>query len=351
MSTRMAVGLLLLLVFQSDAKESPAPPMLSALEIAADPPLELNEYDRRLLQNGCLQRLPEVMSDLQGDPAHVGPYDVLLQVTKIEALAEHLDPKAGQVFARRALPTMRHGLLFWTVPPLTMANPVLRIVPAPEVPALQFGAFPEDPRLPIEVFRNRGRRFVCNVEVTFEGHGTHSKVLYFDHTQAIVFPRTVQGGEDEHGHFVTRVVREPIRWSASTAPADTLLIGVPAALEVLRVQLSSYTDRVKRGLFDRYGQAKHRDRQAFERPLLHLDAAERAVVVTVGCMWVETMTRELHHRPREADLRSLSNRDVPGVMQLLSEYSATRDGAAALIAAYTSDPMALVTKLGPVLDQ
>lgn len=76
------------------AAEPSAPPMLSMCEISVDPPFELSEYDRRLLRRGCFERLPEFMADLHGDPAHAGPFDLHLQVMRIEQFADHLDPGA-----------------------------------------------------------------------------------------------------------------------------------------------------------------------------------------------------------------------------------------------------------------
>jgi len=49
------VMLLVLAAAAPSAAEPGAPPMLSMLEITVDPPFELSEYDRRLLQKVVLK--------------------------------------------------------------------------------------------------------------------------------------------------------------------------------------------------------------------------------------------------------------------------------------------------------
>jgi hypothetical protein len=327
-----------------------APPALSMLEISAQPPIELSAYDRRLLQNTCVAQVEGILADLRGDPAHTGPYDLQLQVVGIEPVVEHLDLTAGRIIAQRAVRTIQHALLFWDSPPLRMANPTLLIVPAPQVPDLEMGPFPGDPRVPVELYQKRSRRFACNVEVTFEGHGTHSKLIYLDHPQAIQFERSVQGGQDDAGRWVTRMVRHPIRWSATSIPADTMLTGVQPALEVLRLQLSAYTDREKQRLFEQYGRSEKRDREKFERPLWRLDAAEMAVARAVGRIWLDQLARDKRHQPPASQVDAMVKSD-PAVSRLLQEYPHTRDGALALVRTYTADPMAMVARLGPALDR
>jgi hypothetical protein len=204
----------------------------------------------------------------------------------------------------------------------------------------------------IEVFRRKGQRIAGKVEILFENHEPHPFELAFTQMPTACFRRTAQWGHTETDSSVTRLLRTAIQWSVAKGVPDSVLIGVSPGLEVLRLQLSPYTDAQKRRLFEEHGRRfGHRDTQRLELPLWRLDMAENAVVIAVGRMWVDALARE-HGRPLSlADVRQVVNVEAPGVAELLEKYPATREGAAALIAAYTADPMVMVTSLGPVLNR
>ncbi|MFQ5599484.1 MAG: hypothetical protein ACE5G2_02890 [Candidatus Krumholzibacteriia bacterium] len=334
--------------------DPPQAPSLSVFHISAEPPAEVSQHVLRRLQESCIERLPELIALLDDSPAHAGPYEAHLHVVSVEQVVEHLEPDAAvDASIRRAFHTIQHGLRFWAHSSLQPPpRPQFLAIPSPLVPETQLGPYPEDPRAPIEVFRRRGERYVCRVEILFENHEPHPFDFEFDEVPTASFHRTAQWGSYPDGRSATRLLRWPIRWSLAKAPPDPVLNGVSPALELLRLQLSTYTDGQKRRLFERHGKRfGHRDTQRLERPLFLLDNAENAVVITVGWIWLSALAGDLHFDLSRPDVRAVMDLDAPGVAELLEAYPHTREGAAALIGTYTADPMAVIAKLGPVLDR
>lgn len=335
------------------APDSPRAPGLSAFHLSVEPPANVSQFDVHRLQQRCMQQLPGLVAKLDDHAAHTGDYEVHVHVVSVDPAVELLEPGATtDALLQRGLRTIQHGLRFWEHASLEPPRPLLLGAPAAVRPDVELGPYPGDPRVPIEVFRRKGQRLVGRVEILFEDHEPHPFDFAFEQKPTASFHRTAQWGHTEDDPSVTRLVRSAIQWSVDKPPSDPMLIGVSPALEVLRLQLSPHTDGQKRRLFEQHGERfGHRDIQRLERPLWHLDTAENAVVIAVGRMWLDALAREHGRELSPAEVRAALNLDAPGVAELLAEYPLAREGAAALLGAYTADPMAVVTRLGPVLDR
>lgn len=340
----------------SDNRLSPAgesPPGLAAIHMSVEPPADVSAFDVNRLQQQCMQQLPGWVAQLEDKASHHGDYEAVVHVVSVEPVVELLEPGGtAESLVQQGLRTVKHGLHFWEHPSLAAPNPLFMGAPTAVLPDLELGSYPEDPRVLIEVFRRKGVRILGRIEILFENHEPHPFDLKFEQMPTASFHRTAQWGHTKRDSSVTRVVRSAIQWSVAKAPPNPILIGVTPALEVLRVQLSPYTDRQKRRLFEEHGERfGRRDTQRLDRPLWGLDMAENAVVVAVGRMWVGALAREHGRELSPAELQAVADLDTPGVAELLRAYPPTREGAAALIGAYTEDPMAMVAKLGAAIER
>jgi hypothetical protein len=332
--------------------EQAAPRGPAVFQISAEPPLELSAYDRHSLQQSCIERLPGLVAQLEPHPAHSGDYEAHMHVLASEPIIEQLERSpAAEAMIDQAGSTLQHGLHFWEQE--TMKPPLFQflVMAGPPGPEVEMAGYPTDPRVLIQVYRKRGQRLRGRVEVLFEDHEPHSFDLEVEQVRAAFFHRTAQSGHDDKGRPATRFVRSPIWWSVDKKPPVAALTGASPALEILRLQLSTYTDACKRRLFEqeekRFGRV---DIQRLERPLWRLDVAENAVVIAVGSVWASALAREHGHRLTRAELTSLVNMDASGVAELLAQYPPTQKGMAHLLGTYTAGPMVIVNRLGQVLD-
>ncbi len=324
----------------------------AVFHISVEPPLELSAFDRHLLQESCIERLPRLVAQLDSSSAHFGDYEAHVHVLAAEQIVEHLErtPQA-EAMLEGAWSTIQHGLHFWEQASLQPPAFQFLVMAGPPGPEAEMAGYPTDPRVLIQVFRKRGRRLHGKVEALFENHEPHPFDLAVDQVRTAEFSRTAQYGVDDQGRSVARFARTPIWWSVDKRPPISALVGCSPALEILRLQLSPYTDACKRQLFEqdekRHGRV---DIHRIERPLWRLDTAENAVVIAVGSIWFTALAREHRHPLTRVELTSVIDTHAPGVAELLAQYPPTQKGVAALLAAYTGDPMAIVNRLGQVLD-
>jgi len=324
----------------------------AVFHISAEPPLELSAFDRHSLQESCIEKLPGLVAQLDSSSAHSGDYEAHVHVLAAEQIVENLErsPQA-EAMLEQAGSTIQHGLHFWEQASMQPSRFQFLVMAGPPGPEAEMAAYPTDPRVLIQVFRKRGRRLHGRVEVLFENHESHPFDLAVDQVRTAEFSRSAQWGVDDQGRSVTRFVRTPIWWSVDKKPPISALVGSSPALEILRLQLSPYTDACKRRLFEqdekRHGRV---DIQRVERPRWRLGTAESAVVIAVGSVWLTALAREHGHRLTRAELTTVMNMHAPGVAELFAQYPPTQTGIAALLAAYTGDPMAIVNRLGRVLD-
>ncbi len=327
-------------------------PALSVFHISVEPAAKVSKFDTYRLQQRCMEELPRAGGAANENPAHTGDYEAHLYVVSVEPFVELLEPgAAADSLVQRGLRTIRKGLGFWAHPALA-TRPVFLGAPTAVHPDLEMGPYPDDPRVLIEVFRRKGQRIKGRVEILFADHEPHPFELALVQMPTASFHRTVNWGYTDDDASVTVLARSPIQWSAGEVALEPMLLGANPALEVLRLQLSPYTDRQKRRLFELHGERYgHRDTQRLELPLWRLDMTENAVVIAVGCMWLDDLAREHGRELSAAEVDAVLNQGAPGVRELLEMYAATREGAAALIGSYTTNPVAVAAKLGSVLDR
>jgi hypothetical protein len=348
----LALGLLVSARTDTALADPPQTPGPAVLQISAEPPVELGPYDRHFLQQSCLEQLPGLVATLGPGTAQWGDYETHVHVLAADPVLEHLErtPEA-EAMLMRAAATIEHGLRFWEQEALQPpAFQFLVMTGAPGAEA-QMGAYPADPRVFIQIYRKRGRRLRGKVEVHFERGAHQSFDLAVDQIRGAQFSRNAQWGTDPHGKSVTRFARTPIWWSVDKPPPIPALVGSGPALEILRLQLSPYTDACKRRVFEADEKQHGRvDIHRVERMLWRLDQAENAVVIAVASAWLLALASEHGHRLAPAELAVAVNMDAPGVAQLVAKYSPASKGVTPLLAAYTSDPAGVADRLGRVLD-
>jgi hypothetical protein len=333
----------------ADPPKTPGP---AVLQITAEPPVELGPHDRHSLQQSCLEQLPGLVASLGPAAADWGDYEAHVHVLAADPVLEQLErTPENEAMLARAGATIQHGLRFWEQAALQAPAFHLLVMTGPPGPEAQMGAYPADPRVFIQIYRQRGRRLRGKVEVHFDRGSHHSFDLAVDQIRAAQFSRSAQWGTDQHGKSVTRFIRTPIWWSVDKPPPIPPLVGSGPALEILRLQLSPYTDACKRRVFEADEKQHGRvEINRVERMLWRLDQAENAVVIAVASAWLPALAREHGHRLSPAELAVVASMDAPGVAQLVALYSPASQGVAPMLAAYTSDPMGVVDRLGRVLD-